>query len=58
VLSLKPPSEDASVLLGKEQKAITSGEGGRDLGEKVGWVGGWGVSGEGNLIWYWVREKV
>jgi hypothetical protein len=36
------------------KKAITSGEGGRDLGGKVE-VGESG--GEGNLIWYWVREK-
>jgi hypothetical protein len=41
---LKCPSEDASVPLGREKKATTSGEGGRDLGE-------------GNLIWYWVRER-
>jgi hypothetical protein len=33
--------------LGREKKAITSGEGGRDSG----WRGG------GVLIWYWVREK-
>ena len=32
---LKCPSEDASVPLGREKKAITSGEGGRDLGGKV-----------------------
>jgi hypothetical protein len=37
-----------------EKKAITSGEGGRDLGGKVD-SGEW--RGEGNLIWYWVREK-
>jgi hypothetical protein len=44
---LKCPSEDASVSLGREKKAITSGEGGRDLGGKEN--GGWGegsVSGE------------
>jgi hypothetical protein len=35
VNKLKCPSEDASVPLGKEKKAITSGEGGRDLGWKV-----------------------
>jgi hypothetical protein len=33
---LKCPSEDASVPLGRENKAITSGEGG-----KVDRVGGW-----------------
>ena len=31
---LKGPSEDASVPLGREKKAITSGKGGRDLDEK------------------------
>ena len=53
---LKCPSEDASVPLGREKKAITSSEGGRDLGGKVDRVGGSG-GGQGNLIWYWVREK-
>lgn len=45
-----PPSEDASVLLGKQKKAIKRGEGGRDLGAKVNEVG---VNGglEGTLIW-------
>ena len=33
-LKLKGPSEDASVPLGREKKAITSGVEGRDLGEK------------------------
>jgi hypothetical protein len=48
----KGPSEDASVLLEREKKAITrGGEGGRDLGGKVD--GGR----ERNMIWYWVREK-
>ena len=37
---LKCLSEDTSVPLGREKKAITSGEGGRDLGEKVHGVGG------------------
>ena len=31
---MKDPSEEASVPLGKEKKAITRGEGGRDLGGK------------------------
>ena len=35
VNKLKCPSEDASVPLGREKKAITSGEGGKDLGGKV-----------------------
>jgi hypothetical protein len=55
VNKLKCPSEDASVPLGREKKANTSGEGGRDLGGKVDRVGG--VRREGNLIWYWGREK-
>jgi hypothetical protein len=49
------PSEDSLVPLGREKKAITSVEGGRDLGVEVG--PGRGSGGEGNLIWYWVREK-
>jgi hypothetical protein len=51
---LKCPSENSSVPLGREKKAIISGEGGRDLGGKVDWVEG---EGEGSLIWYWVRDK-
>jgi hypothetical protein len=39
VKKLKSPSEDASVPLGREKKATTSGEGGRDLGGKVDKVG-------------------
>jgi hypothetical protein len=46
-------SEDTSVPLRRENKAITSGEGERSLGGKVDRVGG----GEGNLIWCWGREK-
>ena len=38
----KSSSEDASVPLGREKKAITSEEGGRDLGGKVEWGGAWG----------------
>jgi hypothetical protein len=34
-LTLGKICEDASVPLGKEKKAITSGEGGKDLGGKV-----------------------
>ena len=56
VNKLKCPSEDASVPLGREKKAITSGEGGRDLGGKVDRGRGY-MRGKGNLIWYWVREK-
>jgi hypothetical protein len=39
VNKLKCPIEDASVPLAREKKAITSGEGGRDLERKVdrGW---------------------
>jgi hypothetical protein len=36
---LKCPSEDSSVPPGREKKAITSGEGGRDLGGNVDGVG-------------------
>jgi hypothetical protein len=43
-----------SVPLGREKKAITSGEGGRD---QRGKVNGRAVEEEGNLIWYWVNEK-
>jgi hypothetical protein len=53
---LKCPSEDTSVPLGREKKAITSGEGGRDLGgegDRVGAV----CRGKRNLVWYCVREK-
>jgi hypothetical protein len=35
VNKLKGPSEDASIPLGREKKAITSGEDGRDLEGKV-----------------------
>ena len=42
----KCPSEYTSVLLGREKKAIISGEEGRDLG---GRGIRWGV---GDLIWY------
>jgi hypothetical protein len=41
--------------VGLSKKAITSVEGGKGLGGKVDRVGDW--VGEGNLIWYWVREK-
>jgi hypothetical protein len=47
---LKCPNEDSSVLLVREKKAITSGEGVRNLG---GGNGG----GKGNLILYWVSRK-
>jgi hypothetical protein len=48
------PSEDALILLERENRAITSWEGGRDLGGILN-VGGEGV--RGDLIWYWVSEK-
>ena len=54
VNKLKCPSEDASVPLGREKKAITSGEGGTWKGKEMGWEG---REVRGNLIWYWVREK-
>jgi hypothetical protein len=52
VNKLKCPSEDTSIPLGREKNAITSGEGRRNLGEKVNGAN-YGV----NLIWYWDREK-
>jgi hypothetical protein len=51
---MKLPSEDSLGPLGRKKKTITSGEGGKDLGGKMDAGLGWG---EGNLIWYWVREK-
>ena len=47
---LKCPSEDASVPLGREKKAITSGEGGRDLGGKVDGGERDGGGGEPDLV--------
>ena len=47
---MKDPSKDASLPLEKEKKAITSGDGGRDLGELE-------RRGEGSLIWNLVRER-
>jgi hypothetical protein len=56
VNKLKCPSEEASVPLGREKKAITIWEVERDLGGKV--EGGMSGRGERNLIWwYWVREN-
>ena len=49
-------SEDASVPLGREKKAITSWEGRRDL-VRENRQSRWKFWGERNLIWYWVREK-
>ena len=42
VNKLKGPSEVTLVPLGREKKATTSGEGGRDLGRKMDGVGGEG----------------
>jgi hypothetical protein len=53
VNKLKCPSENSSFPLGRENKAVTSGEGGRELGRKVD--GGRGK--RGTSIWYWMREK-
>jgi hypothetical protein len=51
VNKLKCPSEDASVPLGRQKKAITSGEGGTDLGGKVDREGVCGVGrGEPDLV--------
>ena len=58
VNKLKGLSEDVSDPLGREKKANTNGEVGRDLRGKVdGGVGGSSECGEESLIWYWVREK-
>jgi hypothetical protein len=53
---MKCLNEDASVPLGRQKKAITSGKGRRDLRGKVDRVRE-SVEREGNLKWYWVREK-
>jgi hypothetical protein len=51
VNKLKCPSEDASIPLGREKKAITSGKGRRDLGRKVdGGEEGIGEIGEPGLV--------
>ena len=50
---VKCPSEDTSVPLGREKKAITNGEGGRSLGGKMDtWEGGeaMGDRGEPDLL--------
>ena len=49
VNKLKCPSEDASVPLGREKKAITSGEGGTWKGQWTGW-GAVGAIGEPDLV--------
>ena len=51
VNKLKGPSEDASVPLGREKKAIT-GDGGEGPGRESRWGGE-----AGNMIWHWVGEK-
>jgi hypothetical protein len=43
------PNEDTSIPLGRKKKAITSKEGGRDLGGKMG--KGWGRRREPDLVW-------
>ena len=53
VTRLKSPDEDASITLGREKKATTSGDGRRDLGGNVDWA----EKRERNLIWYWVGGK-
>ena len=52
---LKDPNEDASVPLGREKKAITTWDGRRKLRRKA--HRGQGCHGEGNQIWYQVKEK-
>ena len=48
-ISIKGPSEDTTVPLASEKKAVTSGEEGRDLGGTVDRGGG--CEGRGDLIW-------
>ena len=48
---LKGPSEDASVLLGREKKPSTRGIGGTWERKKMG------ECGDGNMVRYWVGEK-
>ena len=50
VNKLKCPSEDASVSLGREKKAITIGEVGKDLGGKVDGTGEVGGEREPDLV--------
>ena len=53
VNKLRCPSENTSVPLGREKKAITNGEGGRSLGGKMDtWEGGeaMGDRGEPDLL--------
>jgi hypothetical protein len=50
IKKLKCPCEDTSVPLVRKKKAITSEEGGKDLGGKVDWGGGVGVRGEPDLV--------
>ena len=50
VNKLKCPSEDTLVPLGREKKAITSGEKGRDLGGKWLQVGEWAGRAEPALV--------
>jgi hypothetical protein len=49
VNKLKGPSEDTSVLLGREKKAITRAEGGTERES--------GHGGRGIMMWCWVRGK-
>ena len=51
VSNLKGPTEYTSVPLGRDIKAITSGDRGPGRESEPG------SRGEGNLIWYWVMEK-
>jgi hypothetical protein len=55
---LKCPNEDISHLSAnwEREKSNHKWEGGRGLGGKIG-CGDGELGEEGNLIWYWVREK-
>jgi hypothetical protein len=46
ISKLKCPSKDTSVQPGREKKAISSGEGGKDLEGNVYWGWGYGLSGK------------
>jgi hypothetical protein len=46
-----------SVPLGREKKAITSGEGGREGPGRESGQGWYGVGEEENQVWYWVMER-
>ena len=44
------PSKDASVWLGRDKKAFTNGDGGMEVGGKVGRLEGYGARGESAVV--------